>query len=74
MRRRDFMKAAAGGAVAIAGRSPIASSAESSKSETRRFAPRFGDRRDWWFSKRFDHLPDQNVSGNSPEHEDPLRR
>jgi alpha-L-fucosidase len=55
MQRRDFMKAAVGGAsaVAMAGPSRIALSAESSRNEVPRPAPRFGDGRDWWFSKRF---------------------
>jgi alpha-L-fucosidase len=55
MQRRDFLKAAVGGgsAIALAGRSRIALSAESSKNEKPRLAPRFGDGRDWWFSKRF---------------------
>ncbi len=55
MQRRDFLKAAVGGAsaVAMAGPSRIALSAESSRNEAPRPAPRFGDGRDWWFSKRF---------------------
>ena len=37
----------------MAGPSRIALSAESSRNEAPRPAPRFGDGRDWWFSKRF---------------------